>query len=349
MSLPTVTLGAGGISTTCLGIGCANLFRASSAAQRARLLDAAYDAGIRHFDVAPMYGFGLAEPELGAFVRGRRAELIIATKFGIRPTPVARCLARVQGPVRGFLEARPALRDRARANAAGPSKGPAGRLLYAPEGYDSSGAKRSLERSLRALRTDYLDLILLHDPLPGSVHSDEVSAYLEQARTAGLIRSWGIAGEPEPTAGVARSFRGHVPVLQLRDDIFLRSLRRAPAGSAFITFGVLAGALPSLVRLVTADKSTRDRWHKEIGADCADPEVAASFLMRAALRENSQGVVLFSTVHDSRMRSAVDVAETFRASADPALDAFLRMAELELHSMQGNERAVNDYSGSHTS
>src|ERR671923_2879471 len=72
MSLPTVALGTEGLSTTSLGIGCAGLFRASSPGQREALLHTAYDVGIRHFDVAPMYGFGLAEPELGAFVRGRR-------------------------------------------------------------------------------------------------------------------------------------------------------------------------------------------------------------------------------------------------------------------------------------
>ena len=51
--------------------------------------------------------------------------------------------------------------------------------------------------ALRALKTDYVDLLLLHDPLPGSVRSDEVSSFLEDARAAGLIRSWGIAGAPE--------------------------------------------------------------------------------------------------------------------------------------------------------
>jgi aryl-alcohol dehydrogenase-like predicted oxidoreductase len=292
-----------------------------------------------------MYGFGLAEPELGAFARGRRAELTIATKFGIRATSVARSLARVQGPVRRILEASPALRDRARARAAGPAKGRVGRLLYAPDGYDAAGAKLGLERSLRALDTDYLDLLLLHDPLPGTVRSDEVSAYLDDARTTGLIRSWGLAGEPEPTAAVARSFGTDIPILQLRDDIFTRSLRNAPAGPAFITFEVLKGALASVARHVAADRSRRDRWHEEIGADCGDPEVAASFLLRAALRENSAGVVLFSSVRASHIRSAVQAAETFRGGEDPALGAFLRLVDLELRPVIYTEGTADDYSG----
>ena len=144
----------------------------------------------------------------------------------------------MQGPIRRVFEAKPAVREQARTHAGAPS-----RLLYELGGYHAVGARRSLERSLRALHTDYIDLLLLHDPLPGSVRSDEVSSYLEDARAAGLIRSWGIAGDLEPTSEVARSFCGHVPVRQLRDDIFLRSLRGAPDRSGIHYFGVMVRAL----------------------------------------------------------------------------------------------------------
>ena len=304
MSLRTVTLGAGGIQTTSLGFGCAGLFRIPDPAQRSQVLHAAYDAGIRHFDVAPMYGLGRAEPELGRFARARRAELTIATKFGIKPTLIARGIAYVQRPVRRTFEAKPAVLNHARAHAGGPSP-----LLYEKGGFHAVGARRSLERSLRALNTDYVDLLLLHDPLPGSVRSDEVSAVLEDARATGLIRSWGLAGEAEPVSEVARSFHEDVPIRQFRDDIFLRSLHRAPVGAACITFGVISRALGHLVQHVSADDSTRLRWKKIVGADCADPDVAASFLLRAAFRANSSGVVLFSTAHTSRIRGATAALE----------------------------------------
>jgi aryl-alcohol dehydrogenase-like predicted oxidoreductase len=256
---------------------------------------------------------------------------------GSGPTPIGRGLSFVQAPIRELVESRPELRGRVRARAAGPAKGRVGGLLFTPDGYSASAARRSIERSLRTINTDYLDLLLLHDPLPGSVRSDEVAAYLEDARAAGSIRSWGIAGEPEATLAVARSFREDVPVLQLRDDLFLRSLRHTPVGSASITFGVLSGALPSLTRHVAADSSRRDRWQTQIGADCGNPDVAASFLLRAALRENSRGVVLFSTVHPSRVLSAVEALEIFIGSEDLALDAFLRMVDLELRPLAGTQ------------
>jgi D-threo-aldose 1-dehydrogenase len=333
MPMPMVTLGVDGIQTTPLGFGCASLFRISSPAQRSALLRTAYDSGLRHFDVAPMYGLGRAERELGAFARMRRAELTIATKFGIKPRLVARGLSYAQGPVRSLFAARPGLRDQARAHAAVPS-----RRLFEHGGFNAAGARRSLERSLRALRTDYIDLFLLHDPLPGSVRSDEVSACLEEARAAGLIRSWGIAGDLGPTDEVARSFRGNLPVRQLRDDIFLRSLEGRPTGPAIVTFGIMVQALTCVVRHVSEDESRRLRWKKAVDADCGDSDVAASFLVRAALRNNSNGVVLFSSNHASRIRSAAATLEVSHSAEDPTLDAFLRMVDTELRQIPDAER-----------
>jgi D-threo-aldose 1-dehydrogenase len=323
MSLPTVTLGVSEIRTTHLGFGCAGLFHASSRTSRSGLLHTAYDAGIRHFDVAPMYGLGRAEHELGTFARMRRSELTIATKFGIKPTLLARGIGRAQGPIRRIFAAKPAIRDYARA----PGR-PNGHLYEQGE-HDAVFAKRSLEHSLRALGTDYIDLFLIHEPLPGSVRSDEISSCLEDARTAGWIRAWGIAGEPESTDEVARSFQVDIPIRQLRDYIFLRSLRFMPPGPSFITYGVIVPALASLVKYVTADDYRRRQWKKAIGEDCGNPEVAASFLFRAAFRANSSGVVLFSATQPLHMQAAVAALEVFRSHADEGLEAFLRMVYTE--------------------
>jgi D-threo-aldose 1-dehydrogenase len=325
MSLPRLDLGSTGIRATPLGFGCATLFRASNTAQRSRLLHTAYDAGIRHYDVAPMYGLGRAELELGAFARAHRSEVTIATKFGIRPTLVARSLAYAQQPVRRTFQSNSAARDRARAHGAALSC-----LLYEKSGYDASGARRSLERSMRALKTDYVDLLLLHDPLPGSVRSDEVSSFLEDARAAGLIRSWGIAGASETTAEVVQSF-SRIPVLQLPGDIFARSLRGAPAGSAFITFGVISRALARIVQHVRADEPTRFRWKNIIDADCGDPDIAASFLLRSALQTNGSGVVLFGATRLSHVRTAATALEKHLSSSDNSdINSFISLVNAEL-------------------
>ena len=339
MPPPMINLGES-IHTTPLGFGCAGLFRMPSSAERFRVLHAAYDAGIRHFDTAPMYGLGLAERELGIFAGRRRGELTIATKFGITPTLAARGIAHVQGPLRRIFATKPGIRDQARSYAAAQSS-----ILYSQEGYDPTGARRSLERSLRTLRTDYVDLFLLHDPRPGSVRSEEVCSYLEQVRAKGLIRSWGTAGESGSTAKVAQSFPSGIPVRQVRDDIFTCSLQGERPGPVFITFGVITGGLHRLADHLR-DDATRLRWADVIGADCGNPEIGASFLLRAAFKQNSSGVVLFSTTRVSRVnRAAAALEATTTAPADPALNSFFHMVDTELRGIPGGKGATVDHSG----
>jgi D-threo-aldose 1-dehydrogenase len=330
MPLPTVVLGSSKINTTRLGFGCGSLFRIPSRTQRAQLLNAAYEAGIRHFDVAPMYGLGRAEAELGTFARARRSELTITTKFGIDPTLLAYGLGRGQGPVRRILATKPKTRDHATVHLMGPLDSRVSRLLYVRGGYDAPNARKSLERSLRLFGFNYIDLLLLHDPFPGSVRSDDVFSYLETARESGLIRSWGITGDLPGVSDVADLFHTYIPVWQLRDDIFLRSLLSAPSDTAFITFGVLDRALPRLVHYLRDNHSRRIRWNEAIGADCGRPEIAASFLLSAAVRANGSGVVLFSTVQPARIHAAVTAVERSVIASDPALEAFQRLADREL-------------------
>ena len=74
------------ISFTELGFGCAplgNLLQAISEKDAQDTLRAAWDAGMRYFDTAPLYGAGLSETRLNHFLRGRpRDKYVISTKVG---------------------------------------------------------------------------------------------------------------------------------------------------------------------------------------------------------------------------------------------------------------------------
>lgn len=313
-----------------LGFGCAELFRLPSVRARRCVLDAAFEVGITHFDVAPMYGLGAAEREVGDFARTRRDRIVIATKFGIDVTRAARILGRVQGPVRRVLEARPGLRARARMRAAGPASGAAGALLYVPSGYGPSAARASLEHSLRALKADHVDLFLLHDPTVERLLVDDVGDYLEQAKVEGLIRAWGVAGEPTPALEVAERLAIPPGVLQIRDDVFVRSLERLPAELAAtrITFGSLGYAVGRIVAYVQGQPAVRERWRSIVRQDCGDPEVVAALLLRHARQRNPAGITLFSTIHVERLAQAAAAATS--ASLDHSLAAFVGLVDAEL-------------------
>jgi D-threo-aldose 1-dehydrogenase len=308
------------VETTVLGLGCADLFRLPGSRERSRIVAEAFDGGIRHFDTAPMYGLGRAEPDLGRFLRGRRDQVVVATKFGIRPTPLSRAIGLVQGPVRRLLAAAPALQDRARRDAAGPASGPAGSLLYSSPGFDAAAAEESLNASLRALATDRIDLFLLHDPPPDTVRGDEVRAFCEEALADGRIRAWGVAGEPAPSRAVARALGDPAPLLQLRTDP--QSRAAASDDRPAITFGVLGGTLHAVAAHVAGSVERRRRWNAAVGEDCGDLRTLASLLLRDALLANPDGVVLVGTTKPRHVRDLVAAADRDPSVADPALGAF---------------------------
>src|SRR5207248_223210 len=80
-----VTIPGVSIATTQLGYGCSQLMGGITRRQSLKLLETAFDVGIRHFDTAPSYGLGEGESALGSAFRSRRDQITITTKFGIRP------------------------------------------------------------------------------------------------------------------------------------------------------------------------------------------------------------------------------------------------------------------------
>lgn len=82
-----VKLGASGIEVSRLGYGCMGLAEfygtPASEAEAHAVLDRALDLGITFLDTADMYGSGLNEEQLSGFLKRRRNEVVLATKFGI--------------------------------------------------------------------------------------------------------------------------------------------------------------------------------------------------------------------------------------------------------------------------
>ena len=69
-------------------------------------------AGVRHFDVAPMYGYGEAESCLGDFLQKHRGQITITTKYGIAPpkkSAIIKLGRNIAGPV---LKQLPSLKHR---------------------------------------------------------------------------------------------------------------------------------------------------------------------------------------------------------------------------------------------
>ena len=83
--LPTRKLGSSGIVTSAIGLGCMSLsgvYGASSDDDGIALIREALDRGVTMLDTSDAYGAGHNEELVGKAIKGRRPEVVLATKFG---------------------------------------------------------------------------------------------------------------------------------------------------------------------------------------------------------------------------------------------------------------------------
>ena len=132
-----------GLKVTTIGLGgtgLGNMYRAVDTETAINTVCAAYDNGIRYFDTAPVYGFGVSETRLGmAIMSLPRADIVISSKIGYDLVPIPP------------EDLKPALWDQ-------PGS------FRADFDYSRDAVMRSLEGTLKRLGTDYVDMVAIHDP-----------------------------------------------------------------------------------------------------------------------------------------------------------------------------------------
>ena len=78
-------LGSGGLTVSAIGLGCMSLSGVYGSAEDAAsetLVQYAIDHGVDHLDSSDMYGWGHNEELLGRAIKGRRDQVMLASKFG---------------------------------------------------------------------------------------------------------------------------------------------------------------------------------------------------------------------------------------------------------------------------
>ncbi len=160
-------VGTSGVEVSEIGFGCWTIgtswWGERDEPEAVRLLHRAYDLGITFFDTGDTYGNGQSEMLVGKAFAGRRADVVLGTKFGYD-------FYTHSGPRSGQREL--------------------------PQDFSPAFLRRALEASLQRLRTDYVDLYQLHNPRMEAILRDDLFAELERLRDAGTVRAYGAALGP---------------------------------------------------------------------------------------------------------------------------------------------------------
>jgi aryl-alcohol dehydrogenase-like predicted oxidoreductase len=254
-----------------------------------RALRRAFDEGITFYDTSDLYGDGHSEEVLGEALEPVRGEVVICSKVGLLPHT-------------GF---------------------------EMPCDFSPAHIREGLEASLKRLRTDYLDIYLLHSPELEMLRDGAAVDTLLELRREGKIRSFGIsARSPDDALAAIREFGFQAAqvnfnlidqraiengLFELAQERGVGIVARTP-----LCFGYLTGKLTGKERFIGQDH--RANWPADQLKRWAQAADLFNFLDPGGQRSAVQLALRFCLHHDSvstvipGMMNEAEVLENVTAS-----------------------------------
>jgi aryl-alcohol dehydrogenase-like predicted oxidoreductase len=297
-----------------LGFGCSAMLGRVGRKASLTALAAAYDAGITFFDTARSYGYGESEALLGEFLQGRRDSVLISTKFGILPARTNLLKQSFKPLARKLLQLAPAARIAMRKQLAAQSSA---------NHFTVAALHASLDTSLRALRTDYIDLLFMHEAPVTVLQQEDLLAALGQLVAEGKVRRFGISSHPPVIeAALAANLPG-LRSVQFPCNLFDLGLARKLGvhGSDIVAIAnhPFGGAqriaerkslLASLAQYPGAPKSLREKLHN------VDDAVLADVVLNAITRDTGIQIVVPSMLRLDHLRANIAAIEHSRFNSE---------------------------------
>ncbi len=277
-SLERRTFGRTGLEVTALGYGAMEIRgpriwsgRDLTDDQADRILNAVLDAGINFIDTA--YDYGRSEEYIGRFISGRRNEYYLATKCGCTVVD-------------------------------------AGDHDETPHVWTRENITARLEESLRRMKTDYVDLLQLHNPSVEQVEQGDLVQVLKDLQAAGKTRWIGCSSTLPHLAtyvawGVFDAFQIPYSALERRHEEWISHASESGAG-IIIRGGVARGA-PDDAGLGSGDRWAI--WDKAGLDELRSPgESRTAFLLRYTLSHPGLDTTIVGTLQPEHLQQNVEQA-----------------------------------------
>ena len=172
--------------------------------------------------------------------------------------------------------------------------------------FTAAQARASLERSLKALRTDRIDLWLLHEAAAADLRDDDLLRLLEDLVQQGTIGSFGVGSSADKILLLLAERAPYCRTLQYEWSILNATI---PLSASFrIHHRTLTSHFRDLHAALVSKKSRCERWSEATGSDLADPETLARLMLKAALLMNPSSIILFSSKTPGHISANVQTA-----------------------------------------
>lgn len=265
-----------------LGFGGAGLTNIRSYTVVKQLLETAFEHGIRHYDTAPLYGRGYSEVIYGKFLRGRRKEITICTKFGLGEDYETRSL-----PLSLLLQLNFYAKKIKSVSSDHVKNETLPSYMTARE-IDKDSVVKSFETSLKRLNTDYIDYYLLHEGLPGYL-TQEALEYVLNLKRSGAVRFLGI--------GSSISLIGRLNSTDLDQKWDILQYEGGMNNGSLKLLGKFSEKTHFYHSCVK---------HLEIGAEGCELKDRAGFVLARCVMANPKGKVIFSTQKVEHLKANVE-------------------------------------------
>jgi aryl-alcohol dehydrogenase-like predicted oxidoreductase len=297
MTLEKRTLGRTELEVTALGYGAMEVRgsriwggRPVTEQQAETILNAVLDAGINFIDTANDYG--RSEEFIGKFLSGRRSEYYLATKCGCT---VVR-------------------KDESTDDT--------------PHLWTRENLFRGLHESLARMKTDYVDIMQLHNPTVEQVEQDDLVAVLQEMKQQGKVRCIGCSSTlPHITTyigwGVFDVYQIPYSGLERQHENVISAAARAGAG--IIDRGGVARGEPGV------GLGNEDRWKAYESANLdelrEEGESRTAFLLRFLLSHPDISTTIVGTLIPDHLRENIAIAERGPLAPDVYAEAKRRLDE----------------------
>jgi aryl-alcohol dehydrogenase-like predicted oxidoreductase len=296
LSMQKAVLGRTGFEVTRLGFGAMEIRgpriwsgRPVSDEEAETILNAVLDAGINFIDTA--YDYGLSEEYIGKFISHRRNEYFLATKCGCTVVN-------------------------------------AGDHDETPHVWTRDNLLHNIETSLRRMKTEYIDLLQLHNPTAEQTEEGNLVEVLKEIQASGKVRRIGISSTlPHLTkyidSGVFDSFQIPYSALERDHENMISKAAQAEAGT--IVRGGVGRGEPG-AGLGNADRWTT--WEKAKLDDLLeDGESRTAFLLRFTLSHPHMSTTIVGTKNPQHLADNLRAAEKGALPADVYEEAKRRLLE----------------------
>lgn len=295
-SLERRTFGRTGLEVTALGYGAMELRgpriwsgRDLTDDQADRILNAVLDAGINFIDTA--YDYGRSEEYIGRFISRRRDEYYLATKCGCTVVD-------------------------------------AGDHDETPHVWTRENITVRLEESLRRMKTDYVDLLQLHNPSVEQVEQGDLVQVLKDLQAAGKTRWIGCSSTLPHLAtyvawGVFDAFQIPYSALERRHEEWIS--RASETGAGIIIRGGVARGAPDDAGLGAIDRWAV--WEKASLDELWSPgESRTAFLLRYTLSHPGLDTTIVGTLQPEHLQQNIEQAMAGPLSPDIYAEAKRRLS-----------------------